>query len=80
MIKNDEIQLVKMILAHCETATDPRIPTEEILQLDIHPKRLYYLLTKFWFIEYGVSVLYGWLDASPAEIKDYYKNAHGVQL
>ena len=79
-IKQDEIDVVKVILNHCENLHD-MIPTEELEKLDINHKRLYYLLNKLtWFIEYGVSVYYGWLCQSPLEIRDYYKRVHKVCL
>ena len=79
-IKQDEIELVKLILSHCTKPYD-RIPTEKIDALDIHPKRIDYLLHKMsHFIEYGINVWYGWIDQSPQYIRDYYKRVHEVEL
>jgi hypothetical protein len=79
MIKEDEILVVKTILEHCKKDHD-LIPTDTLLELPMNGKRLLYLMNKFWFIEYGVNVMFGWLECSPWEIKEYYKNVHGVEL
>ena len=79
-IKPDEIRLVKLILYHCKKEYDP-IPTQDIFDLNMNPKRLEYLINKLtWFIEYGVSPYYGWLEIKPQEIKQIYKNKYGVDL
>jgi len=79
-VKDDEILVVKTILNKCKKPGD-MIPTEDILNLNINKKRLYYLLNKLtWFIESGVSVYHGWInwDCSISQIKDYYKTKHRV--
>ena len=79
-IKPDEIELVQLILKYCKKDHD-MIPTEEIFKMDINHKRLEYLINKLtWFINYGVSPYYGWLDIPPWEIKIIYKNKYGVDL
>ena len=79
-IKPDEIRLVKLILYHCKKEFDP-IPTQDIFDLDMHDKRKLYLLNKMThFIDYGVNAFFGWLDIPAWEIKQIYKNKHGVDL
>ena len=80
-IKPDEIEVVKLILKHCTNRYD-MLPTDELLNMNINGKRLTYLIeTKFtWFIEYGVNAFFGWLDIPAWEIKQIYKNKHGVDL
>ncbi len=77
-VKDDEILVVQTILCHCFKEYDP-IPTEDLMKLNIPPKRLLYLLNKMdHFIEYGVNVMYGWLCADPAYIRNYYNHTHRV--
>jgi len=79
-VKQDEIELVQTILKYCKEPYD-MLPTEQISNLSIHPKRINYLLLKMThFINYGVNVWYGWIEQDSEYIKNYYKNTHGVIL
>ena len=63
MIKEDEEKLLAAILSDQEPDIHKRNNVDDIAdKLGIDHKRAYYILHKWSFWEYGVSVRTGWID------------------